>query len=428
MVSSGGSATTFLRKLLCYTDFRLLFPMLKFVSKKPDPILLSTIIGLLVFGVLMVYDASVVYAYDIFGGKYHFLFRQLFWVLFGGLAAMTTFMIGYQRFKKLAGPLLMVSLLLLLFLAIPRFISFPLYDKFAPEVNGARRWIVLNPQGVFPAVPLLSRLSFQPSELAKFALVVYFAGWFSGDGRSTSRRFASRSNHNLSGHLPSLFSVVIPLALLSGLTLLEPDFVTAALIFVVGIWVYFVAGASLLPLLVGSLGFLALGSLFILASPYRRVRFSTFLNPSGADPLSTGYHLRQIFIALGSGGFFGVGLGESRQKYGYLPEAVGDSVLAIIGEELGFLGTAILISAFVVFLWRGFLVVKNAPDELSRFLAVGVVGWISVQALVNFCAMTGLVPLTGVTLPLVSYGGSSMIFSLAGIGLLLNISAESGKR
>jgi len=393
--------------------------MLKAVSKKPDPILLLTILGLLVFGILMVYDASVVYAHDVFGGKYHFLLKQLFWVLFGSAAALFFFFLDLEKLRDLSVPLFIVSLGLLFFLALARFIPLPLYQKFAPEVNGAHRWVVINPPGILPAVPLLSRLSFQPSELAKLALVIYFATWFSMR-RGRRRKFAK----SVVEELPGLFVVGVPLSILAGLVFLEPDFATTALLCLLGVLIYFVAGARVLPLVMVGSAVLILGLGAIWASPYRRARLVTFLNPSASDPLSSGYHLRQIMIALGSGGLFGVGLGESRQKYEYLPETIGDSIFAIIGEELGFLGTTIVALVFLLFLWRGYLVIRAAPNKYAQLLSFGIVLWLALQILVNLGAMTALLPLTGITLPLISYGGSAMIFSLAGLGILLNISAE----
>lgn len=397
--------------------------MIKASKKKLDPVLLSITIGLLVFGVLMVYDASVVYAHDVFGGKYHFLLRQLFWALLGSVSAVVVFFLDWKILRSLIVPLFVTSLLLLLFLAIPRLVSFPLYDKFAPEVNGARRWIVLNPPGVLPAVPLLSRISFQPSELAKFSLILYLAAWFSGDDQSHRKRSSLAAGNDKD--LPGFFAVLFLLGLVGGLVLLEPDFATTAVMFAIGLWMYFIAGASLLPLVGGSLAVFVAGVGFIFSSSYRKQRLFTFFDPSKADPLSAGYHLRQILIALGSGGLFGVGLGESRQKYGYLPESAGDSIFAIIGEELGFMGTILLIFAFYVLLLRAFQIVAEAEDSFCRYLAAGVTSWLALQILVNLCAMTGLIPLTGITLPLVSYGGSSMIFTMAGIGLLLKVSASA---
>ncbi|MFW6143381.1 MAG: FtsW/RodA/SpoVE family cell cycle protein [Patescibacteria group bacterium] len=387
-------------------------------SRKPDTIFLVIIIGLLTFGVVMVYDASVVYAHDVLGGKYHFLLKQLVWVLLGSLGAFVGYLFDLNKLRKLALPLFLVTLGMLFFLLLPRLFSFPLCDKFVPEVNGARRWIILNPQGVLPQLPLLGSLSFQPSEFAKLTLIIYLASWLAPEKR--------RLNQDAS--LPGLGLVLILLAFLGGLVLLEPDFATAVLLCGIGVWVYFVAGAPLLPLFAAGAVFVAFAGIFIWFSPYRRKRLLTFLDPGAANPLSTGYHLRQIMIALGSGGLFGLGLGKSRQKYEYLPETMGDSIFAIVGEEFGFLGTASLLFIFLLLIWRGFLIIRSAPDRFSRLLASGVVAWISLQILINLGAMVGVIPLTGMTLPFISYGGSSMIFSLAAVGLILNISSRRSRR
>ncbi len=389
--------------------------------KKPDTVMFAVTVGLLVFGVLMVYDASVVYAQDVLGGKYHFLLRQLFWVVLGSVAAVTTFFASEKGLRRISIPLFGISLLFLLFLAVPQIVSFPLYDKFAPEINGARRWIIINPSGVLPAVPLLSRISFQPSELMKLSLIFYFAHWFASSPSSTRGRISIPGKKK---NLPGLFSVLFLICICGGLVLLQPDFATTGMIAVLGFWIYFIAGASVLPLFLSSLAGLGLGLGFILSSPYRRERLLTFLRSTQADPLSAGYHLRQILIALGSGGLLGVGVGQSRQKYGYLPEAVGDSIFAIIGEEFGFMGTASLVVVFIIFLWRSFRVVKQIKDPFLKYVAGGVTGWIGVQVLVNLAAMTALIPLTGITLPFVSYGGSSIIFLMAGVGALFKASAQ----
>ncbi len=397
--------------------------MFKQSPKKPDPVLLLITIGLLVFGVLMVYDASVVYAQDVFGGRYHFLLRQLFWVILGVLAAVVAFFSSEKSLRKTSVFLFGLCVISLVFLAIPKFFSFPLYDKFAPEINGARRWIVLNPSNILPAVPLLSRISFQPSELAKLSLILYFANLFSNPASSRRRKTSSLLKE--SKDLPGLASVLLVLGLVCFLVLLQPDFATTGMIAVIGLWIYFIAGAPLLPLIFSCLAILAIGLVFIFTTQYRRQRLLTFLNPTGADPLSAGYHLRQVLIALGSGGLFGVGLGESRQKHGYLPEAAADSIFAIIGEELGFIGTFLIVLVFALFLWRAFYVVKKTESLFFKLVAAGVTGWVGVQVLVNLGAMTGLIPLTGVTLPFVSYGGSSMIFMLAGVGILFRASVDA---
>jgi len=168
---------------------------------------------------------------------------------------------------------------------------------------------------------------------------------------------------------------------------------------------------------------LAGGAGLIFFSSYRRERLLSFLNPS-RDPLGTSYHIRQILIAIGSGGLFGVGLGQSRQKYEYLPEATTDSIFAVIAEELGFVGAVCLLALFLLMIWRGMKIAKEAPDDFGRLLAVGIISWIGFQALVNLSAMVAIVPLTGVPLPFISYGGSSLVLSLTAMGILVNISKQ----
>lgn len=393
--------------------------MVKIQAKRPDSILLAIIVALLIFGILMVYDASVVYAQEVFGGKYHFLLKQLSWAIFGSLAGLFFFLFDREKLRHLAFPMITAAFFLLLFLVVPRLVSFPLYDKFTPVVNGARRWIVINPAGVLPEIPLLSRLSFQPSEFAKLALIIYMATWLAP---KAPKRLGIKVS--VRETLPGLLSVGLPLVLLSCLIFLEPNLATAAMVCAIGIVIYFIAGARVWPLLVAGVVVVLLGGLAIWSSPYRRARLLTLVNPAEADPLTSGYHMRQVLIALGSGGLLGVGPGESRQKYEYLPETSGDSIFAIVGEELGFVGTTLVLAVFLLLLWRCFLVVRDAPDKFCQLLACGVTIWLAVQILVNLGAMTGLLPLTGVALPLISYGGSSMIFTLAGLGILLNISAE----
>jgi cell division protein FtsW len=200
---------------------------------------------------------------------------------------------------------------------------------------------------------------------------------------------------------------------------------TAVLIFLIGTIMYFSSGASILPLLASLplLGFVGAGS--ILLSDYRRVRLMTMLGLSEDAELSVGYHMRQVLIALGSGGFLGLGLGQSRQKYQYLPEVSADSIFAIIGEELGFVGTVAVVALFALFVYKGYSIAKNAPDLLGKLLAVGITSWVGLQFFINVGAMVQLAPLTGMPIPLISYGGSSTIFCLMGLGILANISKYS---
>jgi len=376
-------------------------PRLRQTSHPPDIQLLIGVTLLLVFGVIMVYDASVVYAYDVFGGKYHFLLQQLVWVVGGVIAAFVVYKVGYRRLSKLSFAFFSVSLLLLFLTILPRFLPQSLnsifFDKFIPEVNGARRWLIL------PGV-----ISLQPSELAKFSFILYLSAWLSGKERKIS-------------------AFLFLLGGLCGLVLLQPDFGTMVIIAAIGLCVYFVSGAKLLKLIPFGLIIGALGTLFIISSPYRMKRLQTYLNPSAADPLSGGYHIQQVLIAVGSGGPFGLGFGQSRQKYDYLPEVSTDSIFAVVGEEMGFVGSVVVLASFSFLIYKAFAVAREAGDDLGKLIAVGVGSWLAIQSLVNLGAMTALLPLTGIPLPLISYGGSSMIFVMLALGLLLSVSRHTAR-
>ena len=199
---------------------------------------------------------------------------------------------------------------------------------------------------------------------------------------------------------------------------------TASLIFLISLGIYFSSGASLKPLYILGPILAVAFLLFILASPYRRQRFNTLLSgeESSETAFSTGYHTRQVLISLGSGGFFGVGIGQSRQKYQYLPEVASDSIFAIIGEELGFIGTVSFVLLYSYLIYQGFNIASSAPDTFSKCVSVGVTSWMGLQFFVNVASMVQLIPLTGVPIPLVSYGGSSLFFVMCGLGLLANVS------
>ncbi len=206
--------------------------------------------------------------------------------------------------------------------------------------------------------------------------------------------------------------------------MLEPDLGTAVVLAVTSFLIFFVSGPPVWSIFLVCLLGLASGTGLIFTSEYRRQRLLTFLNPS-QDPLGTSYHIRQILIALGSGGIFGVGLGQSRQKYEFLPEVTTDSIFAVIAEEVGFIWAKILILIFLLLIWRGISIAKKAPDEFGRLLALGIISWVGFQTLVNLGSMVALIPLTGVPLPFISYGGSSMVLILTAMGILVNISRQA---
>ena len=341
--------------------------------------------GLTFFGVLMVYNASVVEAYRVFGDKYYYLKNQALWVLIGFFIMVVVSKVDYRVLKKISGPLFLMNLILLILVLIP---------GIGSQIKGARRWLNL------------SFFILQPSELIKLTLSIYLATWL------LKKR--------------SFWQLLVLIAVVSILIVLEPDLGTLVVIISNAFLVYFLSGASILKLLpLTAVSFLS-GLFMVFSSAYRKSRFLTFLDPS-RDPLGSSYHISQVLIALGAGGIFGLGLGQSRQKYEFLPEATTDSIFAVIAEELGFAGASVIILLFLVILIKGLLITRRTTDKFGRLLAGGITGWIGIQTFINLGAMVSLVPLTGMPLPFISYGGSSLIVALTGIGILLNISKYSTK-
>ncbi len=352
---------------------------------RPDRWMLAAVAVLSIFGILMVYDSSVAIAIRDFGNQYYFVVEQAKWLALGFIACFILSRIDYHVWRPLALPFLVGTLGLLMMVFIP---------GIGVHALGARRWINM---GIF---------ILQPAELTKLVLIMYLAAWFS---YKEVKRFAA-------------FALLVVAVV--GLVVIEPDLGTSIILSGIAVLMYFFSGARMYQFLL-LIPVLFLGVLGLAVfSPYRLRRLTTFLNPE-SDPLGASYQIRQVILALGSGGWFGVGIGKSRQKYEYLPEANTDSIFAIIGEELGFVGATVIILLFLFLVWRGFRIAKRAPDTFGRFLALGITSWIAIQTVLNLASMVALVPLTGVPLPLVSYGGSSLIILLSGIGILANISRQS---
>lgn len=355
---------------------------IKLLRQRPeiDKKLLAVTLFLTFVGLVAVADASAPQALNIFGDKFHFLKSQLIWAGVGVTALLAAAQINYKFWEKVATPFFIVCLVLLIAVLAP---------GVGAKYLGARRWISLGP------------IPFQPSEVAKFGLVLFMA------------KFVTKKR-------PSVW-YFLPVVLVAGLVMLEPDLGTTLIILLAAGLQIFVSQINLFQFAgLGLLGVVMVGLLTVV-SPYRRERLLTYL-ASARDPLGHSYHIRQVLLALGSGGLFGVGLGQSRQKFLFLPEAANDSIFAVIAEEVGFVGALILIFIFAFFLFLGFKIVKNAPDTFSRFLALGICAWIGGQAILNIAAMTALIPLTGIPLPFISYGGSSLVTALFATGILLNIS------
>ncbi len=354
--------------------------------------LLLATLSLVVVGLVTIASAGVFYGETRFGDDYFFLKRQLLGVGIGLVAFFTFQYVEYRLWRKVALPLFFVTLLALTAVLLP---------GIGERVYGASRWLSI---GSF---------SFQPSEMAKLSFILYLAAWFSRRERKTVGDF-----------FEDLLPFLVVLGLLGFLILKQPDTGTFGIIFLVAVAMYFVAGARLSHLFGLFFSGLAVLAILIKMAPYRLERFLVFLNP-GIDPKGAGYQISQSLLAIGSGGLFGLGLGYSRQKFNYLPEPVTDSIFAIFSEEWGFIVSTLLIGLFLFIVWQGLRIAKYAPDDFGRLVSVGIVSWVAFQMFVNIAAVTGIIPLTGIPLPFVSYGGTSIVFLMAAMGILIRIGKDS---
>lgn len=358
-----------------------------------DYILLGLTGLLLITGLAVLWSASTAEAKQTFGDTNYYIIHQLTRGVLVGLIAMYFFSkFDYHRLKKPAGIFVVGALLLLLALKIP---------GLGLTANGATRWIDLGP------------VLFQPSEFAKLALIIYLAAWTGNHNRAGTNNFWS-----------SIFPPLLLVGMMASLIIFQPDLGTAlAIISITGVML-FVGGARLKYLLWSAgVGILAVITVIIF-EPYRMRRITAFLNPE-ADTLGVSYQINQALIAIGSGGLFGYGYGLSRQKHFYLPEAINDSIFAVMAEELGFFRVSLIIVLFTAFVVKGIQISLRAPDSFGKMLAIGLTSLFAVSLLINIGAILGLIPLTGIALPLFSYGSSAMIVNLAAIGILLNIAKQS---
>ena len=357
----------------------------------PDYFLLLVTLALLFIGIIMVYSASAAWADYRFNDAFYFAKRQFFFALIGVFAMIFVLNIDYWVWRKWSHVILIVCFLLLIIVLIP---------GIGLVRGGARSWLGV---GAF---------SIQPSEFMKMAMIIFLAKYLS--------TYQKKITSFTKGVLPSLLLVFLAF----GLIMLQPDLGTGVVMVGTCVVMIFVAGARISHFtglaFIGILGLVGL----IVSAPYRIKRITSFLDP-WSDPLGSGFQIIQSLFAIGPGGLFGLGLGESRQKYFYLPEPQTDFIFAILSEELGFIGGALVILLFSLLLWRGIKVALSAPDLFGTFLAVGIVSMIAIQVMINIGVVTGLMPVTGITLPLLSYGGSSLTLMLVSIGILLNVSRFS---
>ncbi|MDP2941351.1 MAG: putative lipid II flippase FtsW [Candidatus Omnitrophota bacterium] len=354
--------------------------------------LFTVTVILIAIGVVMIYSSSSIYAWERYKDSFFFLKRHLAFLAIGVFLAFLVMSMDYHKFRRIAKPLLLFSLFLLVLVLIP---------GIGREVSGARRWF------------RFKFISFQPSELANLAIVIYAAD------------FIARKGNEIKQFLKGFLPPICVLGVCALLILKQPDLGSTLAIGIVVFLMLFVAGVRGRYLFSCILAGLPLLYLLVFNVPYRRARILAFLNP-WTDPRGTGFQIIQSQIALGSGGLFGIGLGHSRQKLFYLPAAHTDFIFSIIGEELGLLGTLTVIILYAIFIQQGLKIIKNAADKFGYFLALGLVSMISLKCAINIGVSCGILPTKGLPLPFISYGGSSFIFDMAAVGILINI-ARTGE-
>lgn len=365
----------------------------------PDYILIGTLIILLILGVLMISSISAPFSQERFGFPFYYLKRQVFWgILPGIIFGFLAFKIRLDRLKKIIPILFFVNLILLGMVFIP---------KLGISIGGATRWLALGP------------ISFQPSEPLKIIFIIYLAAWLKKEEISKPRMQKGK----IFGEKMKLIAFLIIIGLLTLCLILQPDFSTLGIIVLVAILMYFSAKTHFWYTILIVLIVIGMSFGLIKLAPYRMKRILIFLNPE-IDPMGLGYQVRQAQITVGSGGISGLGLGMSHQKLGFLPHPISDSIFAIFAEETGFIGSLILILIFVAFFWRVIEISKRSTEQFSKLVALGIGSWIILQTFWNIGSMIGILPLSGVPLPFISYGASHLIVELVGMGILLNISKQ----
>jgi cell division protein FtsW len=357
----------------------------------PDVWLFGAVLSLVLLGVVMVYSASAIVAADRFGDPFFFLKKQLFWAILGGALLWAALRLDYRRLERLVIPLLVISFVLLVLVLVP---------PFGQSINGTRRWFRIGPLG------------FQPVELAKFSLVLYLAS------------FLTRRREEIRTFWQGLFPLLLVAGTMALLTLVQPDLGNSLALVVLTLVLAYLAGARVQHMAWIAAAALPLVALAVALKPYRWRRMLAFVNPWD-DPQGAGFQIIQSFLALGSGGLFGRGLGESKQKLFYLPEPYTDFIFAILGEELGLIGATLVVGLFAVLIWRGLRVGLRAPDAFGSYLALGITVMLATQTLVNLGVVTGALPTKGLPLPFVSFGGSALLMTMFSAGVLLNISQHA---
>lgn len=354
----------------------------------PDFWLLASIIGLLAIGIVMVYSAGSVLGFHNYGDSFYFVKRQLLFAVLGLIAMFFTMNFDYRRLRNYAKLALITCFGLLVIVLIP---------GIGDVRGGARSWLGIGSFGI------------QPSEFMKLGMILFLS------------YLLSKEDYKITNFTRGLLPPLGCIGAAFGLIMLQPDLGTGTVMLGASLFIVFTAGARIKHLAglaaIGVVGFIGL----ILAAPYRLQRITAFLDP-WSDPLGAGYQIIQSLYAIGPGGLAGLGLGMSRQKYSYVPEPQTDFIFSILSEELGFIGGLLVLLLFLILIWRGMRVAMTVDDTFGSLLAVGIVGMVGVQVVINIGVVIGMMPVTGITLPLISYGGSSLTLILTALGILLNLS------
>ncbi|MBI5746547.1 MAG: putative lipid II flippase FtsW [Nitrospirae bacterium] len=364
------------------------------MPKRTDKTILVTMLILIAFGFIMIYSASAVISYKKYGDSFFFLKKQLIWGLLGMIAFMAAHSLDYRTWQRYVIPVFALSCLMLILVLTP---------LFGPAVNGSRRWLRL---GI---------ISFQPSEITKLAVIIYLAGYLARKGDGIRDFFH--------GFVPPM----ILIGIIMGLIIIEPDLGSVVTIGLVAGTLLLIGGARLSHMSLVVLLSAPIVYRFVMQVGYRRQRWETFLNP-WMDPAGSGFQIVQSFMAFGSGGLLGSGLGEGRQKLFFLPYPHTDFIFAIIGEEMGLLGVFSIILLYLLLALKGCTIAIKTEDLFGSYLAFGITMMITIQVLINICVATGLLPTKGLALPFLSYGGSSLLTNMLGMGMLSSIAKDGRGR
>lgn len=359
------------------------------IRKNVDFLIFITVLVLLAFGTIMVFSSTAPSAYNYMkGDTYHFIRKQIIFAILGLLGMFFMMNYDYKKLAKMSPTLFVLSTIFLVLVDIP---------GIGTVLNGARRWLIFGP------------LNFQPSEMAKLTMILFMA-------YSLSRKKAYIENFS-----KGIFPHLLILGVVAVLIMAEPHFSATLIICSVVFIMLFCAGARISHFLMLGVPIIPIGIILVITEPYRLKRFIAFMDP-WSDEKGGGWQIIQSLLAIGSGGFVGRGLGKSLQKFLYIPEPYNDFIFAVLSEELGFLGVIFVIILFTIFVWRGVKVAMNTPDTFGSLVAIGITALISIQVVINLLVVTSSMPVTGMPLPFFSYGGTSLVFLLGAVGILLNIS------